>query len=293
MAIGRIDERRHVHHEIIAALRFEPLALAVSHPDLATYLDFACRIAVDAGTAILPHFRSALAVDDKGRAGVYDPVTEADRAAETTIREAIVRAYPDHGIRGEEHGWRKGTSSYTWVIDPIDGTRSFIIGQLHWGTLIALNDGVRPVVGVMHQPYVGETFTGIRGGVAQWRRGELRRALSTRPCATLSEARLACTHPEMFQHESERCAFERIAAKVCLTRFGGDCYQYCLLAAGLIDIVIESSLEAYDVQALMPIVDAAGGVMTSWTGGPCDEGGAVVACGDSTLHQRVLELLAQ
>ena len=91
MAIGRIDERRHVHHEIIAALRFEPLALAVSHPDLATYLDFACRIAVDAGTAILPHFRSALAVDDKGRAGVYDPVTEADRAAETTIREAIMR----------------------------------------------------------------------------------------------------------------------------------------------------------------------------------------------------------
>ncbi len=96
----------------------------------------------------------------------------------------------------------------------------------------------------------------------------------------------------MFRRESERSAFERIAAKVCFTRFGGDCYAYCLLAAGLIDIVIESSLEAYDVQALMPIVDAAGGVMTTWTGTPCDEGGAVVACGDPTLHQRVLELLA-
>jgi len=256
------------------------------------FLEFAHGMALAAGREILPHFRVALDIEDKGSPAGYDPVTVADRAAETVIRTEIARAYPDHGIRGEEHGWERGASNYTWVIDPIDGTKSFILGQLHWATLIALHDGERVVAGVAHQPYVGESFVATVDGTAQWRRGGERRSLSVRACARLGDAVLACTHPSMFRTPPERAAFDRVADRARLTRWGGDCYAYCLLAMGLIDIVIESSLQAYDVQALIPIVTAAGGVMTSWNGGGCDEGGSVVACGDRVLHAEVLKLLA-
>ena len=260
-------------------------------PSGADYLEFALATARAAGDAILPHFRAVLDVDDKSGGKNYDPVTIADRAAETVIGAAIAKAFPDHGIRGEEHGWRKGASRYTWVIDPIDGTRSFILGQMHWATLIALHDGERIVVGVAHQPYVGESFCATNG-VAEWRRGNDRRTLGTRRCPTVADAVVACTDPKMFESAAERSAFDRVASRARFTRWGGDCYAYCLLAMGLIDVVIEASLEAYDVQALIPIVEAAGGVMTGWTGAPCDEGGTVVACGDRTLHPEVLALLA-
>ncbi len=256
------------------------------------YLEFALRTAQAAGEAILPHFRVALDVADKGGARGYDPVTVADHAAEAVIRAAITHAYPDHGIRGEEHGWQKGVSNYTWVIDPIDGTRSFILGQMHWASLIALHDGVGVVAGVAHQPFVGESFVASAGGVAEWRRGSLRRTLKTRRCPTVGDAVVACTDPKMFRTTDERAAFDRVADRARLTRWGGDCYAYCLLAMGLIDIVIEASLHAYDVQALMPIIAAAGGTITTWAGGRCDEGGSVVACGDRALHSQVLELLA-
>ena len=259
----------------------------------AAFLDFAHALALAAGTAILPHFRVALDIEDKGSPAGYDPVTVADRAAEAVIRAGIARTYPGHGIRGEEHGWEKGTSNYTWVIDPIDGTKSFILGQLHWATLIALHDGERVVAGVAHQPYVGESFAATADGPAQWRRGGERRTLRVRACARLGDAVVACTHPAMFRTPAQRAAFDRVADRARLTRWGGDCYAYCLLAMGLIDIVIEASLQAYDVQALIPIVTAAGGVITSWTGGCCDEGGSVVACGDRALHAAVLKLLAQ
>jgi histidinol phosphatase-like enzyme (inositol monophosphatase family) len=264
----------------------------MSTSDAAAFLEFAHDLALAAGREILPHFRVALDVEDKGGPADYDPVTVADRAAETVIRNGIARAYPDHGIRGEEFGWEKGASRYTWVIDPIDGTRSFILGQLHWATLVALHDGERVVAGVAHQPYVGESFVAAAGGTAQWRRGGERRTLRVRGCARLGDAVVACTHPDMFATPPERAAFDRVAAGARLTRWGGDCYSYCLLAMGLIDVVIEASLQAYDVQALIPIVAAAGGVMTTWTGGDCDEGGRVVACGDHRLHAEVLKLLA-
>ncbi len=257
------------------------------------YAAFARETAVAAGALILPHFRVALDVDDKGAADEpYDPVTVADRAAEALIRERIARAFPDHGIRGEEHGWQKGTSNCTWVIDPIDGTRSFILGQLHWATLIAMNDGERIVAGIAYQPFVGESFAAA-GGEAWWQRGAERRPLATRRCRTLSDGVLAGTDPGMFREAGTLDAFERVAARVRLRRWGGDCYCYCLLAMGLIDVVIESSLHAYDVQALIPIVEAAGGVMTDWSGNRCDEGGSVVACGDRGLHEQVLKLLSR
>jgi myo-inositol-1(or 4)-monophosphatase len=261
-------------------------------PRAAEFLEFAYRTAQAAGEVILPHFRAALDVADKGGTGGYDPVTVADHAAETVISAEIAKTYADHGIRGEEHGWQKGASPYTWVIDPIDGTRSFILGQMHWATLIALNDGERVVAGVAHQPYVGETFLATAGGVAQWRRGEARRTLATRRCRGIADAVLACTDPKMFKAADERAAFDRVADRARLTRWGGDCYAYCLLAMGLIDVVIESSLHAYDVQALIPIIEAAGGVITTWTGARCEEGGRVVACGDPALQQEVLESLS-
>ena len=153
--------------------------------DVGELLAFAHRTAIAAGAAILPHFREAITVEDKGTASGYDPVTEADRGAEHVIRAAIGGAYPDHGIRGEEHGWHRGSAPYTWVIDPIDGTRSFILGMLHWATLLAVNDGQRVLAGVVHQPYVGESFMASVDGDARWQRGTETRVLRTRRCARI------------------------------------------------------------------------------------------------------------
>jgi myo-inositol-1(or 4)-monophosphatase len=256
----------------------------------ADFLDFAHRTVVAAGAVTLPHFRVPITVDDKGDAG-YDPVTAADRDAEAVIRAAIAQAFPDHGIRGEEHGFERGRSRYTWVIDPVDGTRRLITGQLHWGMLVALNDGERVVCGVMHQPYVGESFLAVAGEAAHWRRGNVTRALATRRCPDLANAIVACTTPDMFTTARTRVGFERGRAAAKLTRFGGDCYAYCLLAMGLIDVVVESGLHAWDIQALMPIIEGAGGTVTAWDGGRCDEGGDVVACGDPSLAPKVRALL--
>ena len=257
----------------------------------AAYLEFAYRTAQAAGAAVLPHFRQALAVEDKRNFMGYDPVTAADHAAETVIRDAIKAAYPTHGIHGEEHGREAGTAALTWVIDPIDGTKSFILGQLHWGILIALHDGAAPVVGVAHQPYVGESFLGTAGGVAQWRRGGEARTLRTRPCPDHAEAIVATTDPRQFVSASEKAALEAVSGAARFTRYGGDCYCYTQLAMGLVDVVIENGLEAYDIQALIPIIEAAGGVVTNWSGGPCDRGGPVIACGDPALHRVLLDKL--
>ena len=255
-------------------------------------LEFACGMAEVAGAAILPHFRAAIGVEDKGGARGYDPVTVADRAAEDVIRARIAARHPDHGIRGEERGWERGTSAWTWVIDPIDGTRAFIMGQLHWATLIALNDGTRPVLGVVHQPFVGETFVAVTARAAEWRRGPERRALRTRACAGITEAIVATTDPRHFRSPRQRAAYAAATEGARLVRYGGDCYCYTLLAMGFTDVVIETGLQAYDVQALIPLIEAAGGVITDWSGAPCDEGGDVLACGDPDLHAALLSRIA-
>jgi len=251
------------------------------------YVEFAVDAAHAAAAAILPHFRAPIAVDDKGGAHGYDPVTQADRAAETVIRTMITTRYPGHGIHGEEQGHQKGRDPYTWVIDPIDGTRSFILGQLHWATLIALHDGARPVIGVTHQPFVGETFVGAPG-LAQWRRGGEQRALRTRSCARVEDAAVATTDPRHFTSPRQQAAYACATDGARLVRYGGDCYCYTQLAMGLVDIVIETGLQAYDVQSLIPLIQAAGGVITDWRGGPCDGGGDVLACGDPALHAAII-----
>ena len=264
---------------------------ALTDNQIAEYLRFACHLGEIAGKVILPHFRAALDVTNKvAGSGFFDPVTIADRDAEQAIRDEIARVYPKHGIHGEEHGLKHGSGGFKWVLDPIDGTRAFILGLLHWGTLIALNDGERPIVGVMHQPYTGETFVGSRLG-AELRHAGKAHPLRVRKCSRIEDSVVSATDPAMFRQGPEREAFREIAKTARLTRYGGDCYAYCMLASGLIDLVIESQNQAYDLQALIPIVEAAGGVMTSWAGASPQNGGQSVASGDPDLHEKALRIL--
>jgi histidinol phosphatase-like enzyme (inositol monophosphatase family) len=265
-------------------------AKTLSDAAIDEYLEFACHVAELAGRAILPHFRSGLGVENKSAFG-YDPVTLADKEAEQIIRAEIARVHPSHSILGEEYGRHLGTSELTWIIDPIDGTRGFMMGLPQWGTLLALNDGTRPVLGVMHQPFIGETFMGSRHGAYLRRAGKVQ-PLHTRSMGHLNDASLCATHPEMFSEGAERAAFQRVARACKQTRYGTDCYAWCLLAAGLIDLVIETQLNPYDIQAPIPIIEAAGGVVTNWSGQPAYDGGQVIAAGDARLHQIALEILA-
>lgn len=260
--------------------------------DLTNLAAFAHRLADASGAAIMPYFRSSLAVDDKGGAKgeAYDPVTAADRDAETAIRALIAAEYPDHGVLGEEHGHEPGKSPMIWVLDPIDGTRAFITGGPQWGTLIALNDGGGPVLGVLDQPFTGERWIGYGGRAELRAKGETTR-LKTRACAKLRDAVISSTHPWGYFTDAEQKAFRAIDAKARMSRFGGDCYAYGLLAMGFMDAVIESGLKPWDVQALIPIVEGAGGIMTTWSGGDAQDGGQVVASGDERLHAELLKLL--
>jgi len=242
-----------------------------------------------AGDIVLPYFRQPLAVDDKGGQR-FDPVTIADRRAEQALREAILTRYPDHGVLGEEFGDTPGRSEFRWVIDPIDGTRAFVCGVPTWGTLIALCEHGRPVLGLMSQPFVGESFVG--GGAASWhvRAGSYAR-LATRDTSSLAASYLFATAPEMFATDSEWPAFQRLASRVRLARFGIDCYAYCLLAAGHLDLVVEAGLGFYDIAPLIPIVEAAGGVVSDWKGRPVRDGGRVIAAATHDLHAQALAVL--
>jgi myo-inositol-1(or 4)-monophosphatase len=244
-----------------------------------------------AGAVILPHFRKPIAIDNKlGDAG-FDPVTEADRAAEIAIREHIKKHRPDHGVLGEEFGRTDGRSPLTWVIDPIDGTRAFMCGMAQWGTLIALNDGERPVLGILDQPFMQERWIGFGGAAYFSSRGSSRGRIRARACPTLEDAVLTTTSPTGYFTDAERNAFLALADRAKLTRYGGDCYAYGLLALGMIDLTVEAALKAWDIQALIPIVEGAGGVVTTWDGKDASEGGRVVACGDPALHAAVVERL--
>lgn len=254
-------------------------------------LDFVQSLLPEAGRIALGYFRRPMRVEDKTGGRDFDPVTAADREIEAFLRERIHARYPEHGIVGEEHGNRTGQAPWSWIIDPIDGTRAFISGVPAWGTLVGLREHGRPVAGLVHQPYLEETFAGCAGEGWFERRGE-RHRLRTRPEVRLGEAILYCTHPSMFPTRHEREAFERVAARVRLARFGGDCYSYCLLALGQIDLVVEGGLQAYDIQPLIPIIEAAGGVVTGARGEDAREGGFVVAAANPALHREALAVIA-
>ncbi len=237
----------------------------------------------------LKYFRQpALGVSSK-ETNSFDPVTEADRASERAMRDILAKHRPDDGILGEEFGTQEGTSGLTWVLDPIDGTRAYISGTASWGVLIGLDAGDGPVFGIVDQPFTGERFTG-GFGVSEWVRGTEKRVMQTRECAALADAILYTTFPEVGT-KAEGAAFRSVSKQCKLTRYGLDCYAYALIGLGMVDLVIESGLLAYDVQGPIAVVEAAGGIVTNWQGGPAHNGGQILAAGDARVHAAALEIL--
>ena len=252
------------------------------------FTSFVDRLAAVSGETIMPFFRSALTVENK-KAGGFDPVTAADRAAEEAMRQLIRKTFPEHGILGEEYGSQDTDAEYVWVLDPIDGTKSFISGMVAWGTLIGLMRFGEPVYGMMHQPFTRELFSGD-SGAALYRGPTGNRNLRVRACDALSDALLFTTSP-LLMNEADRARFRNVENKAKLSRYGGDCYAYCMLAAGQIDLIVETELKPYDIVALIPIIHGAGGIITTWEGAPAQSGGRVVVAGDKRVHQQALDLL--
>ena len=252
-------------------------------------IEIAEEMADAARAAILPFFRQTnLETANKLTVG-FDPVTVADRAAEKAMREVLALRRPEDSILGEEFGELKGSSGRTWVLDPIDGTRGFISGTPTWGVLIALSDQDGPFMGVIDQPYIGERFVGSPSG-AHFSGPLGTRSMKTRDTNTLDQATLFTTFPEVGTLE-DRKGFQTVSEQVQLTRYGMDCYAYALLAAGQADLVIEAGLNSYDIQAPIAVIQAAGGIVTDWQGGPAHDGGRALAAANADIHAAALEIL--
>ncbi len=237
----------------------------------------------------LRHFRSAGLSAETKETDRFDPVTVADRASEQAMRAILAARRPDDAILGEEFGAKPGTSGLTWVLDPIDGTRGYLSGTPTWGVLIAVSDADGPVFGIIDQPYISERFAG-GFGVAECVGPMGRSALKARPARPMSDAILFSTFPEVGTPD-EGAAFRRLVPQVKLTRYGTDCYAYALIAAGQIDLVVEAGLQAYDVQAPIAVIEAAGGVVTDWTGAPVHQGGRVLAAANRAVHAAAMAVL--
>jgi len=247
------------------------------------------RLGDAASEAILPHFRKLEAVESKLEDG-FDPVTVADRGAEAVMRSLIEEVFPDDGIIGEEYGIERAEADRVWVLDPVDGTRAFVAGLPTWGTLIACMEGGVPRAGMMVQPYIGERFWSD-GTVSRWSRGDEGGVLETRACRDLADATLFATAPSMFTG-AQKDAFEALADRVKTVRFGTDCYGYAMVAAGHGDIVLEAAVQIYDVAPFVAILDAAGGKLTSWSGGPAASDHTALAVGDPAIYETVQAILS-
>lgn len=257
---------------------------------LVDFTEFVHRLGDAACAATLPFFRARFTADNKLGDGGFDPVTEADRAAEVAMRRLIKDTFPAHGIIGEEFGDENTGAEYVWVLDPIDGTRAFISGLPVWGVLIGLMRAGKPVFGMMVQPFTGERFYGD-GEAAFWQRSGEKRQLRTRQSAGFHEATLMTTSPAMFLG-AERVMYDRVESRMRLARYGCDCYAYCMLAMGQIDHVLETGLKLVDYVPLIPIIEGAGGVITDWSGKPPGDDGRVAVSGDVRHHGELLRLIA-
>jgi len=253
--------------------------------NLAPFITLAEQLADAARAQIMPRFRTGLKADVKSD---RSPVTEADRASERTMRALINATFPDHGILGEEYGSENTDAEFVWVLDPIDGTNSFVTGKPLFGTLISLCQNKVPVIGIIDAPAVNERWIGTKGAPTTLNGTPV----TVRSCNDLDKSWLYATTPDMFEGDNE-AAFLRLRGGVWRTVFGGDCYAYGLLASGHVDLVCEASLGTYDFCALAPVVEGAGGIMTDWHGQSLtlDSEGRVLAAGDSSLHAKALSLL--
>jgi len=249
------------------------------------FLSLAAELADAAGAVIRPYFRTVLTVDDKAD---LSPVTAADRAAERTMRQMIATRFPEHGIIGEEYGRERDDAEFVWVLDPIDGTKSFISGAPLFGTLIALARHGKPILGIIDQPISRERWIGVAGR-STTHNG---RPVRCRPCPGIAAATVFATTPEMFKG-ADAASFSRVAGAAKLVRYGADCYAYGLVALGFVDVVIEASLNPYDFSAMLPIIEGAGGIATDWQGIPLglSSDGRVLIAGDRRTHSDALTLL--
>ncbi len=255
-------------------------------PDIESFF---AQLADASGRAILPYFRIGAESANKAAGAAFDPVTEGDTAGERAIRALIAARFPDHAIRGEEYGSEKSGAKHEWIIDPIDGTRAFICGLPSWGTLVGLMQDGEAVFGMMNQPHVRERFTGD-GRQAFLHGPDGARRLASRRGRKLADALLATTSPSIITGADGE-AYRRLESRCRLARYGTDCYGYAMVAAGQIDLVAETGLQAYDIMPMIPIIEGAGGVVTSWDGGRAHEGGRVLAAGCPDLHREALAIL--
>jgi myo-inositol-1(or 4)-monophosphatase len=257
--------------------------------DRDSLVDFACALADAARGVTLPAAKAGLPCEDKNEGGAFDPVTEADRGAEQAMRTLIEAHHPDHGIAGEELPERPARGPFVWSLDPIDGTRAFVCGLPGWTTLIALLDHGEPVIGLIDAPRLDERYVGV-GGRAWMIGAGGERPLATGACVSLAEARLSSTDPYLFGG-SEADGFDRLRRAVRLTRYGFDAYAYARLAAGTIDLVAESGLSPHDLNALVPVVRGAGGVIGNWRGGEDLSEGKVLAAASRELFEEAVKVL--
>jgi histidinol phosphatase-like enzyme (inositol monophosphatase family) len=259
--------------------------------DWQEYARFAEVLAVAAAADILPYFRTRPEMDNKLASG-FDPVTAADQAGERAMRALIEATFPDHGIVGEEYGDRPSRSPFTWVLDPVDGTRSFVCGMTSWATLVGLTYEGRPMVGVMHQPYVGEVFVGSPNGSFLKHAGRCTK-LATSPTASLTEAIATTTAPHLYRSERQGRFLAAVNSAVRFMRYDGDSYFFCMLAAGQIDLALDAGLQPYDIAALIPIIEGAGGVVATWDGGTAAGGGDILAAANRDLFDQASALLTE
>lgn len=237
----------------------------------------------------LSRFRNPVDITNKLSDG-FDPVTEADKAAEQVIREAILKRFSDHGILGEEFGATNPDAEYQWIIDPIDGTKAFISGLPSWGTLIGLYKSGKPFAGIMHQPFTRERYV-CDGEKSFLNHNDEITQLKTSGTQELCDAIIMTTSPAFF-NAREVELYQRIEALCKLPRYGADCYAYCMLASGHIDLVVEAGLNSYDIAALIPIVEKSGGIFTDWQGGSPAQGGQVLVAANKVLHKKAMMALA-
>lgn len=249
------------------------------------------KAAKSAAQQTLPLFRSNLAVDNKLADG-FDPVTAADQNAEDAIREMITKDFPDHGIIGEERANKNTDSDFAWIIDPVDGTRAFVSGLPVWGTLIGVTYKGFGFAGLMSQPFTGETYLAINGTSELHHRDTVTQ-LSVRDTADIEQAIMFTTTPALFDTPESRAAFDAVDQQVQLTRFGCDCYAYALLAAGHIDLIIEPRMNTYDIAALVPLIENAGGTVSTWSGERAEQGGDIIAAATPELRDKALKLMRQ
>lgn len=259
--------------------------------------DFILRLNAEAAQVILPLFRADHGLENKASHGAFDPVTAADKGAEAAIRQLISKTFPDHGVIGEEYGEDRTDAEFVWVLDPVDGTRAFVAGLPVWTTLIGLRYQGAPVLGLIGQAYLDEAFVGSKALGSRLIRGETSLPLSVRACPQLSDAVIATTDPGLFDAH-EAAAWTDVRAKSRLARFGCDAYAYAMVALGKMDLILETGLKSWDIEAAIPVIEGAGGIVSDWHGRPISAtpaltGGQMAIGGDQACLEQALACLTQ